>query len=214
MKCKQAIKLAVAAAALCGASAAMAQNVQRPWYVEGSLGASKHGMNGADMDRSFAAQGATTASSFDENDQAWGLKLGYRFAPNWAVEGAYHDLGKFGFSGTTAAPVPGSFSGDYKAQAWSLSGVGTWPVGNAFAVYGKLGVAYTEAKTSVSSTGTPLSGGKSNNTGLVLGLGGTYDFSPAWYARLGWDRYLRVGDDQKTGRGDLDVYAVGIGFRF
>jgi long-subunit fatty acid transport protein len=48
----------------------------------------------------------------------------------------------------------------------------------------------------------------------VFGLGGTYAFSPAWYARAGWDRYFRVGDDQKTGRGDLDVLGIGVGYRF
>jgi len=214
MKRQTAARIALAIAMFSGASATIAQNAQRPWYVEGSLGWSKQGMDGADINRAFASQGVTSSTSFDDNDSAWGLTLGYRFTRNWGIEGSYNDFGKFKYSGTILAPIPGAVSGDYKANAWSLAGVGTMPLDKGFALYGRLGLAYSEAKLSASSTGSALSGGKSHDTGLMFGLGATYDFTPAVYARLGWDRFFRVGDDQRTGRGDMDVVGAGVGLRF
>jgi OOP family OmpA-OmpF porin len=214
MKTKSAVSVIVAAASLCGASAVFAQNVQRPWYVEGSVGWSNHGMDGSDINRVFGSRGVTSSSSFDNTDTAWGLTLGYRITPNWGIEGSYNDFGKFKYSGTISRPIPGAVGGDYKANAWSLAGVGTIPLDKAFSLYGRLGLAYSEAKLSASSTGSAVSGAKNHDTGWMLGLGAKYDFTPAVYARLGWDRYFRVGDDQSTGRGDIDVVGAGVGFRF
>jgi OOP family OmpA-OmpF porin len=214
MKCQTAIRIAVAAATFAGVSTAFAQSVQRPWYIEGNVGWTKMDMDGAEINRQFGRQGALTSSSFNDEDTGWGLTLGYKFSRNWAIEGGYVDFGKFKYSGTTFAPIPGSFSGDFKASAWSLAGVGTLPLEKNFSLYGKLGLHYSEAKLSTSSVGTPLSGGKSNDTGMVFGLGATYDFTPVVYGKFGWDRYLRVGDDQKTGRGDIDYVGAGVGLRF
>ncbi|MGH8764416.1 MAG: porin family protein [Burkholderiales bacterium] len=212
---RQAAVSIFALAALCGASAAFAQSVQHPWYLEGDYGWSKHGMEGTDLDRAFATQGFTTSNSMDNKDQAWGLVLGYRFTPNWGIEGAYSDLGKFKYNGTVIAPAADTVSGDYQAKAWSLAGIGTLPLGNGFGLYGKLGLHDTKAELSATSgTGAGPTGGTSSGTGLLVGMGATYDFTPAVYGKLGWDRYMRVGDDQKTGRGDLDVFGAGVGFRF
>jgi hypothetical protein len=47
-----------------------------------------------------------------------------------------------------------------------------------------------------------------------IGAGATYRFSPRWYGRLGWDRYSRAGDEYGGGRGEVDVYGLGLGWRF
>lgn len=186
------------------------------WYVEGDLGASRTRLDNGDVAGSFAGLGAG-GGSIDRNDSGWGLKLGYRMNPNWGVEAAYNEFGKFGYSTTTTTPA-GSISGDYKPKAFSLSGLGFWPLGTGskWSLYGKVGLARTELERNVGSASAGLGAGsaKERNTGLVLGLGANYDISERWFARVGWDRFTRLGDTGSTGRGDLDYLNAGVGFRF
>lgn len=48
----------------------------------------------------------------------------------------------------------------------------------------------------------------------ALGAGATYEFGARWYGRLGWDRYMRMGDEYGGGRSEVDVYGLGMGWRF
>jgi opacity protein-like surface antigen len=204
-----------AAAALLLSGAAFAQSTPAPgipgWTLGVDVGQSK-GPGSGDINGSFGAQGAT-GTSVDDKDTAWGLNLGYRFHRNWGLEGGYRDFGKYGYS--TSTP-PGTISGEYKAQAWSLAGVGYLPLGDsAFSLYGKLGVARTDVDRNVNSAppGMAVGSTSANKTGLMGGLGLQYDFSNRWFAKAGWDRYTRVGNES-TGKADLDVLSAGVGIRF
>ena len=206
-----------AAGALLASGAAFAQTPQVPehgWYFGGDVGQSR-GPSGGDIDGSFRNQGiATTGTSVKKTDTAWGLNLGYRLNRNWALEGGYRGLGKFGYN--TSSAGGGSINGDYKAHAWSFSGLGFLPLGaSAWSLYGKLGVARTNVDRDVNSqtAGIAAVNASANRTGLLAGLGVNYDFASNWYGRLGWDHYDRVGDGN-TGRTSIDVIGAGIGVRF
>jgi hypothetical protein len=185
------------------------------WYLGLDLGSGRTGMNAGDLNGAFASQGIASSATLDRSDSGFGLKLGYRLSPRWSLEGAYANLGKYGFGATTTAPVAGGLGGSYEARAWSFAGLGSVPLADRFALYGKFGVARTTVERDV-DTQTPGLGATNadaKRNGLLLGAGATYDFSAKWFGRAGWDRYTRLGDGT-TGRGEIDFYGVGIGRRF
>src|SRR5437016_4828755 len=109
----------LAAAAL--ALPAAAQMSMSSGYVGGGIGQSK-----------FKGD----CGGCDKNDTSFRLFGGYQFTRNIAAELAYADLGKIKFTG----------GGEVAVTAWDLSGVFSWPLANQFSVFGRLGLARTEAK--------------------------------------------------------------------
>ena len=126
----------------------------------------------------------------DNRDTSFGVDVGYRFKRSFAVEGSFVRLG--------------AFQPSYNVRALSIAGVGFLPIEGAFSLYGKAGIASTHVEA---GHVTP------NATGLILGAGVRYDITPRWFAKAGWDRYTRVGDEA-VGRGSADVFSVGLGLEF
>ena len=176
-------KIVAAVALTLGTSVVHAQTQERGWY------------GGIDIGRS-----RTHADIADRTDTDLGFDLGYRVNRNFALEGAYADLGKFGYN-------VGGVDGNYRPKALSLSAVGMMPLWDRLSVYGKAGLAHTEVKLD-----GPLDASDSGN-GLLIGAGVMYDVNRNVYARAGWDRYANVGSDA-IGKGSIDLYSVGIGYRF
>ena len=181
-------RLVVAASLALGASGAFAQ--EAGWYGGIDVGASHlSGMNTDSID------------SLDKSDAGVGVNLGYRLNRNFAVEGAYTDLGKFHFSSAAAG------DGDIKPKAVSLSAVGILPLQSNFSLYGKAGIAHTETKA------TGAFDGSDTKDGLLAGAGVMYDFNRNVYAKAGWDHFDDVGTDA-AGKGHVDLYSLGVGYRF
>lgn len=209
---RKAIVAGTAIALAIGAGIANAQNIEPGWYGGVDLGRSRLGMSGGDFDSALSRQGISSSSSSDRGDTAYGVNAGYRFHRNFALEGAYAHLGEFGYSATTATDT---IQGTYKANAYSLSAVGIMPLQDNWSVYGKAGLAHTRAELGASSASgaTAVSGSSHSENGLLVGAGVSYDFTRTLFAKGGWDRYTRVGNDD-TGKGAVDVFSVGIGARF
>jgi len=147
-------RLMVAASLALGASGAYAQHAQEAgWY--GGLDVGGSHLSGINTD---------SVDSFDKSDTAFGLNVGYRLNRNFAVEGAYTDLGKFHFTSAAAG------DGDLKPTAVSLSAVGILPLQSSFSLYGKAGIAHTETKAL---------GASDTKDGLLAGAGVMYDFNDA-----------------------------------
>ena len=178
-------RLMIAASLALGASGAYAQ--ETGWYGGLDVGGSHlSGINTDGLD------------SFDKSDTGFDVNLGYRLNRNFAVEGAYTDLGKFHFSSAAVG------DGDVKPTAVSLSAVGILPLQSNFSLYGKAGVAHTETKAL---------GASDTKDGLLAGAGVMYDFNRNVYAKAGWDHFDDVGNDA-TGKGHADIYSLGVGYRF
>jgi len=178
-------RLMIAASLALGASGAYAQ--ETGWY--GGLDVGSSHLSGINTD---------SLDSFDKSDTAFDVNLGYRLNRNFAVEGAYTDLGKFHFSSAAVG------DGDVKPTAVSLSAVGILPLQSNFSLYGKAGIAHTETKALGSSD---------TKDGLLAGAGVMYDFNRNVYAKAGWDHFDDVGNDA-TGKGHADIYSLGVGYRF
>ena len=191
---------------------AQSSDAKAGWYAGIDLGRSRLGMNGSDVDGALANQGVAGSSSIDDSATAYGINGGYRFNRYFALEGAYEHLGSFDDSSNTGTDT---ISGKFKANALSLSGVGFYPLSSAWSLYGKAGLARTDAKLEASSENetTPVDNTSHTGTGLLIGAGVNYDFDRAFFAKAGWDRYSKVGDSS-TGSGPIDLYMLGVGMRF
>jgi len=199
-----------------GSAAAQTSAPQPGWYGDLNLGASRLGASASDVNGVFSKQGITGTSSIDRNDAAWGLNLGYLLNQNWGVEGGYTDFGSFKYSMPVTAPGADTVNGKYKAHAWSFAGIGRLPLAGNWALYGKLGYERSSAKLDASSStgATAPAGGSADRNGVLLGAGVTYDINRSWYGKAGWDHYTRVGNDDSTGSGAMDVVGIGFGLHF
>jgi OOP family OmpA-OmpF porin len=185
------------------------------WYGGVNLARSNLKLNGSDIDGVFANQGVTSSSSIDTHDTAWSLNLGYQFNPYFALEGGYVDFGKYDLKGAVSAPAVDSIDGRYKAYGYDLSAVGILPLQQGLSVYGKAGVFHSRSDLEASSSGTvPVSGASHWGNSGTFGVGAGYDFTKNVVGKLEWNRYLNVGDSSTTGRGDIDLYSVGVAYKF
>jgi OOP family OmpA-OmpF porin len=185
------------------------------WYGGVNLGGSNLKLNGSDLDAAFANQGVTTSSSIDKHDTGYSLDLGYQVNPYFAVEGGYVDFGKFDFSSAASAPTADTINGNYKAYGYDLSAVGILPLQQGLSVYSKAGAFRSRADLDASSTGlVAVSGANHWGTHPTFGVGAGYDFTKNMVGKLEWNRYLDVGDNSTTGRGDIDLFTAGMAYKF
>src|ERR1044071_1086059 len=125
-----------------------------------------------------------------DTDTALKIFGGYQINRSFSVEFGYTDLGDVTVGGTTV-----------EASAWELTGLGKFPLGNQFYVYGLAGLAKVKAETTV--FGAKVSDA---STKLTFGFGLQYDFSPKVGARLQWQRY-----DTSS---EIDVTSIGVVYKF
>src|ERR1044071_6234153 len=125
-----------------------------------------------------------------DTDNALKIFGGYQINRSFAVEFGYTDLGDVSVGNNSV-----------NASAWELTGLGKFPLGNQFYVYGLAGLA--KIKTESTLSGLRVS---DDSTELTLGFGLQYDFSPQVGARLQWQRY-----DTSS---EIDVVSVGVLYRF
>jgi len=166
------------------------------WYLGASVGQSKaRHVDCAGFD------------SCDSKAAAFGILGGYQINRNFAAELGYHDFGRVTFS------APG-VSGNIKASAAELVGLGAYPFANRFSVYGKLGAYRAEAKLSASLAGSGSGSLKDRTTDLTFGFGARYDVTRETGVRAEWQRYKNVGGDDTGGKYDIDVISIGLIWRF
>jgi OOP family OmpA-OmpF porin len=205
--------MSLMALAVIASPAVMAE--QTPWYGGINAGQSKAEIDDARI-RSGLQQGGFTASSISHDDHDTGYKIfaGYRVNRNFAVEGGYVDLGKFGFTATTVPP--GTLTGDIKVKGLNFDVVGILPVTEKFSVFGRAGLIYAQTRDSFRGTGAVNvlnnPNPDKNDTNLKLGLGLQYDVSDRLGLRLEAERY-RV-NDAVGNMGDVDLISAGLVFRF
>ena len=140
-----------------------------------------------------------------------GLKLsaGYRFGPYLGVEARYLDLGRL----TLAVPLRPLGSEGLRPKGLQLSTQGTLEVTRRLGLFGKVGAAWGSVDNScaaIALTCSPTERG----TDLSYGVGLRYDFTQTVSVRGEWERMYRFGDRGRFGDGSIDLYTIGVGFRF
>jgi OOP family OmpA-OmpF porin len=193
-------------AACCVAAPAHAQlqfgRMDTGLYLGGAVGASR-----------FKHACEDVPVSCDRTDTAWKAFAGYQFTPNIAIEGGYVDMGK--------ATASGAFGGGFvdaeaKVRGVELVAVGTYPITNQFAVYGKLGAIRSRVSVSATQVLPGFAGtlsDSSKSTDFTFGLGARYFITPNLGARAEWQRYQKVGNST-IGTDDIDVFSLGLLYAF
>ena len=204
--------LGVAGLAALSSTGVLAQDTG--WYGGASLGRSGATIDDARINSSLLSSGFSSSAIADD-DRSTGFKAfgGYQVNKNFAVEGGYFDLGKFGY---TAATVPaGTLNGNIKLRGLNLDLVGIVPLTEKFSVFGRAGLNYAQARDSFSGTGAVLvtnPNPRKNDTNYKLGLGLQYALSESLAVRAEAERY-RV-NDAVGNRGHVDLISVGLIYRF
>ncbi len=194
---------------------------QAGFYVGGSIGAATADVKDAtnELNSAFASVGAVNSSTTsDDSDFSYKLFAGYKFNKNFALEGGYADLGKYTASGN--ALLRGSTinaDGDVKAYAIFIDAVGILPASEEFAVFGKVGGAYTHTKANASASFAGFSASDNATSSKFvpkLGIGAQYYVTKAVALRAEYEYYFNVGDKNETGESDVQVFTVGLTYGF
>jgi OOP family OmpA-OmpF porin len=149
---------------------------------------------------------ALLGGNVDDTDTAWKVYGGYLFNRHVGLELGYVDFGTFKSSSALT-------SDEWKAKAFDLSLLGVLPVGDQFSVFGKAGAAHWNVDDHFSVGGLSASPSADGND-WSYGVGAQYDFTRNVGGRLEWQRFKNVGDEDDTGRSDLDLFSMNVVYHF
>jgi OOP family OmpA-OmpF porin len=205
-------KLSLIALAVLASTCAMAE--EPGWYVGGNVGQARAKIDDARITSGLLGAGATSTTIVDDNrDTAYKVYGGYQMNSNFALEGGYFDLGRYGFNAST---VPaGTLDGSIRLRGLNLDLVGTLPISEKFSAFGRIGANYAQARDSFSGTGAVVvldPNPSKRQVNPKLGLGLQYAFTPALSLRGELERY-RVSDAVGN-KGDIDLASIGLVYRF
>jgi hypothetical protein len=133
----------------------------------------------------------------DDEDNSWKVIAGYRFIPEFAIEGNYVDFGE----ASAPALVPGTAGFASEAQAFALYGVGMIPV-PYFDLFVKAGAAQIDAEQT-----TPIGNADDDVTEFAYGAG-----AQARFGNLGVRLEYEKFDTDLIG--DLDLLSLSATFTF
>ncbi len=141
------------------------------------------------------------SAGITEHKTAASLAFGQTLSPNYGYEVGYINFGKL-----SGAGEPGSF----QSQAVYLSGVGTLPVNESLAAFGKLGVAAVYTKATGSFGDDDSRSQSETKAKLMASLGLSYKFSKEWAATLEYQYFGKVSDADVR----LTAWTAGVKYGF
>ena len=199
---------ALVAAGMIAATPALAQlkpaSPDLGFYAGGAVGQAKF------KDGCTGITSTGFAGGCDDKDTTWKIFGGYQFHRNAAVELGYVDFGEASATGTLGG-VPATARAD--AKALELVGVGILPLTQQLSAYGKAG-AYRWDVDTRATAGAAAAGGGDDGTDFTYGVGLKYNFSRNLAARVEYQRYNDLGNSNTTGQTDVNMWSVGLMFRF
>jgi OOP family OmpA-OmpF porin len=195
-------------------SAAAAADDNNGWYVGANAGQSRAKIDDPRIAGDLLEEGFdTTALKNDDLHLGYKLFGGYQFVKYFALEAGYFDLGKFGFTANTLPPV--GLTGHVKLQGADIDAVAILPFTPSFAAFGRIGYDYAFAKDAFAGSGDVIVQDperREHGGNYKFGLGLQYQLTRLLGLRAEGERY-RV-DDGVGNKGDIDLYSVGVVFRF
>ena len=215
------------------AAAAAPAFAQTGFYVGATAGQSLFHQDRGEADAAivtaFDNNGLTVlngSSSIDKTDLAFGGLVGYRFIPSFAVEAGYVDLGKlnYKFSGSVAgfvprgvSPHPATANLTAKAKGPTLAALGILPLSPAWDVYGRFGLIFSKVTLTADLTVESLAGSDSqsaNSVDPLIGIGTAWHVGNNVSLRAEYTRFSNVGDKDKTGQTNIDLFSLGVTYLF
>lgn len=139
---------------------------------------------------------------------------GYQFTPMWGAEVSYGAYGK-ATMGTAPLFTPGIgilSTGDWQLSGIQVSGTGTFPLGDAFSLIGKLGIARTDLK--FSGGGLSPQPPMTTTTKLAYGIGAQYELTKRVAVRAQYEDLGTIGDAITTGTSKVTLLSAGVVYKF
>lgn len=131
---------------------------------------------------------------FDEDDSAYKVFGGVRLLKFLAFEASYDDFGEAETSGVSA-----------DTSAWGLFARGHFPIWR-FEIFGKVGVYQWESDVDVGNASDSFDGSE-----LAYGAGASFRITDLIHIR---GEYETFDLDDNDLDGDLEMYSLGVEFRF
>lgn len=182
------------------------------WYLGAGVGRSRASLDDEAIARIWttAGSGPVTMNS-ERGADAYKLFIGKQLSRNFAIEGGWFDLGKFGFNAGSSSL--GTFSGNDTVRGLNMDMLLQMPLSQSAAIYGRLGTNYARAETNMNGLPPGLATRQSREGfNVKFGFGLEYRFNAALAMRLDAERY-RVHDPLRNRR-DVDFYSLNLIYRF
>ena len=160
---------------------------------------------GLDAGQADAHKYCHNISNCDHSDTSIRGNVGYQFDKNWGAEFGYTSFGSLFRSHDN------NFDASQKASAWTLSGVGTLPITERFAVFGRVGAARFSTDNSGTVQGVPVKDEKKLKP--YFGAGVKFDVTQNFAVRAEYQLYNSISrvDGAKD---DVQGLYAGAVFRF
>jgi hypothetical protein len=220
--------------ALFGATLAAPALAATGFYVGATAGQSLFHGNKSDFDAAivdgFSVDGLSmhiTSSSLDKTDFAYGALVGYRLTPEFSIEATYTDLGKLSYQSTgrlTSGPffstnATADLTGSAKGP--TLAALGIVPLSGAWEIYGRAGLFFSKVTLDVNTDmnnspagPVPTTKGHSSmsadSVDPLVGIGAAWHMVNRLTLRAEYTRFVNVGDKDKTGEMNVDLFNVGV----
>jgi OmpA-OmpF porin, OOP family len=190
------------------------------WYAGVNVGTTNNSIDHADITSGLFNGGITTGggmtvTSVTDANSATGFTLfgGYQLSTHFAVEAAYFDLGKLGY---TAYTMPtGTLTGQMKADGVYVDGLASYPIDDNTALFLRAGVTFNQGKSDFSSSGAVQllrTSYSDNSTEANFGLGGSRKIWQGLELRMEGERFRL---DDGTGRKEnVNMFSLGLVYRF
>ncbi|RLJ67942.1 outer membrane beta-barrel protein [Sulfurisoma sediminicola] len=202
-----------------------------PWYIGVSGGQSRADLDNWDYYDGYYFVDATTGATIpytglvtlnsDTRHTAWRVYAGYNFNENWAIEGAYTDLGQIKAEYVMNSTGLPRFEITGDQVSWSGAIKGTLPINKQFDVFGLVGATSNRTKVNfmqITSRFASVPSGSDHRTDLLTGLGAEFKPSPNIGIRLEYQNYNQFGgsgqDVNDALRMTVDAWTLGAAVKF
>lgn len=174
-------------------------------------------------------------STLDDSVSVWGAQVGYRWGKFFATELGYANLGEASYRLpisvnrtrtrlSTGATVTDDFAGERAMQFTSagptISALGMLPLGERFDLHLRGGIYLADTRVSNRIRDVEFNRGNiahrrvdASQTEIYGGIGGAWNINEGVVLRVEYQKFLDVGDDEKTGESDIDVFNLSVLFR-
>ena len=223
--------------AACMAAARTAAAAERGFYVGGHIGQSSkdaprdfYELFNDDIQSFAFFTPAQETTSFDDSDTAYGLSVGYRLTPHFALEASFNNFGEVRFQSRSAGNFPleaGELDVDIVSETtgFVFSALGVLPLSRDWELFGRAGALFADNKIRIEVNargqqfipplGNNFSGSDSQGTtNFFAGIGVSRRFLEIYDVRLEYQRGFDVGDESSGGKGDLDSALLGLTVTF
>jgi OOP family OmpA-OmpF porin len=174
---------------------------------------SRGGYMGAAVGQAYykhTCEGAPAGITCSNDDTAARFFAGYQWKPSFAMEVGFHLLGNIAAQGSGPATVTQTAD----VRAVDVVYVGSWAMGNRYAVITKLGFYFGKLQADATPTGLASRGWESRSTNdITYGLGLGYAMTDHAEFRFEWQHFGHFGTGSPPEL-DIHLFSLGALYRF